>query len=42
MDILGNYDLLDILLSVASGNYGEVEENIASEIDTIASKIDFD
>lgn len=42
VDILGNYDLLDILLSVASGNYGEVEENIASEIDTIASKIDFD
>ena len=41
MDVLGNYGLLDILLSVAAGRYEEVEENVVSNIDEIAAKIPF-
>ena len=42
MDVLGNFGLLDILLSVASGNSEEVQDNIVSEIDNIAAQIDFE
>ena len=41
VDVLGNYGLLDILLSVAAGRYDEVEENIVSNIDEIADNIPF-
>ena len=41
MDVLGNYGLLDILLSVAAGRYEEVEEKVVSNIDDIAAKIPF-
>ncbi len=41
VDVLGNYGLLDILLSVAAGRYEEVEEKVVSNIDEIAAKIPF-
>ena len=41
VDVLGNYGLLDILLSVAAGRYEEVEEKVVSNIDDIAAKIPF-
>ena len=41
VDVLGNYGLLDILLSVAAGRYEEVEEKVVSNIDEIADKVSF-
>ena len=41
VDVLGNYGLLDILLSVAAGRYEEVEEKVITDIDEIAAKIPF-
>ena len=42
MDVLGNHGLLDILLSVASGSYHEVQDRIVSEIDSIGARVDFE
>lgn len=42
VDVLANHGLLDILLSVASGNYDEVQDHVISEIDDIAANVDFD
>lgn len=42
VDVLANHGLLDILLSVASGNYDEVQDRVISEIDSIAANVDFD
>jgi phospholipid:diacylglycerol acyltransferase len=41
VDVLGNHGLLDLLLHVASGNGDKIEDQIVSDIDDIAAKIDF-
>ncbi len=39
--ILGNLDLIDAVLALASGHYEEVPEKVISDIGKIANKIPF-